>query len=221
MTNDKSLRTIPSFVRRNRMTSSQARALVNLLPNYEYKNGNDFPKLNQNTYLDIGFGNGASLVGMAQSNPDSCFLGIEIHKGGVGRLLLDAHDKQLPNIRIINDDAVEILYQRKLPMKFNGIYLLFPDPWPKKKHHKRRIFTAEFAQLAASYLKPNGYLFIATDWQHYAEEIIETMGSIPDFRPNLDPAAIKNYIERPATKYEFRGLKLNHKVWELLYTLKL
>ncbi len=211
------LRRIRSFVRRGRLTDAQARALRQLLPAYRYRPDDPALRPDRALYLEIGFGNGHSLVEMAAANPDACFLGIEVHRAGIGRLLLEIERQRLDNIRVLDADATEILQRRELALSFDGIYLLFPDPWPKKKHHKRRILTAEFARHVAAHLKPGGYFYIATDWQEYAESIVSTLQGIDGLQPVDDVRSIPGFIPRPSTKYEQRGRRLQHSVYDLVY----
>ncbi len=217
MPTSRPLRRIRSFVRRGRVTAAQARALRQLLPEYTYHPGHFPQQSGQRLYLEIGFGNGDSLAAMAAENPDACFIGIEVHQAGVGRLLLNLAQRQLHNVRLLNTDAIEVLQQGRLELLFDGIYLLFPDPWPKKKHHKRRILTREFAAQVSSHLKPGGYFCIATDWQEYADAIVTTLENVPALQPVNNPQSLPAFIPRPATKYELRGRRLKHKVIDLVY----
>lgn len=222
-------RSVRSYVKRGKITPAQLRALEELLPTYAIElsstESTDFSKLqsvthsNRSHYLEIGFGNGSSLAYMASQYPDARFTGIEVHRSGVGRLLIELNKKEIGNVQIINHDAVEVLRDYKLPLKFDGIYLLFPDPWPKKRHHKRRIVTPEFALLIANVIKPDGYFYIATDYQHYADEIQLIMHECPQFNLVSNPQTLPNLIKRPETKYEKRGLRLEHKITDLIYQL--
>jgi len=218
------LRRIRSFVKREgRMTAAQNHALEELLPRYgvtdlthnidlEQLFGRDAPR-----FLEIGFGMGSSLLEIAENNPQHDYLGIEVHRPGVGRLLIDLDNKQLANLRLINHDAVEVLQQAIPENSLDGVYLFFPDPWHKKKHHKRRIVQPEFVQMVRHCLKPGGIFHLATDWQHYAEHMM----SILSTTEGLTNKAGKEYYspreQRPETKYERRGQRLGHEVWDLIF----
>lgn len=168
--------------------------------------------------LEIGFGNGESLAQMAAAAPERNFIGIEVHTPGVGHLLKVVGEKGVRNVRVMNTDAVDILQKRIPAESLDRVQLFFPDPWHKKKHHKRRIVQPDFVKLIASRLRTGGVFHMATDWENYAEHMAEVMASSPDFH-NL--AAEAPYSprpdERPLTKFENRGLKLGHGVWDLLY----
>lgn len=170
------------------------------------------------TVLEIGFGMGASLVEMAANRPELNYIGIEVHPPGVGSLLLCCEQRAIDNIRVYREDAVDVLKQCIAPASLCGVQLYFPDPWPKKKHHKRRIVQPGFISLLAQKLAVGGYLHIATDWQNYAEHILEVMAGEPEF---VNAAGAGNYSEkpqwRPKTKFELRGERLGHGVWDLLY----
>jgi tRNA (guanine-N7-)-methyltransferase len=219
------LRRIRSFVRREgRLTKGQQRALEELLPRYgiNLQQG----ELDLNTLfgreafrvLEIGFGNGASLAEMAVNHPENDYLGIEVHRPGVGNLLLQIEKQQLNNIRVSNDDAVDVLEQQIPNASLDAVYLFFPDPWHKKKHHKRRILQPAFAQLVQRKLKSGGIFHLATDWENYAEHMLEVMSTANGFE---NSAGKGNYIARPEyrplTKFEQRGHRLGHGVWDLIF----
>ena len=187
--NDKRHRPVRSFVRRaGRMTASQQRALEELWPEY----GIDFAPVeldldsvfgrSAGRVLEIGFGNGESLVEQAGDHPDLDFIGIEVHEPGVGHCLLKAKDAGVTNLRLIVHDAIDVLAHQVPGASLSRINLYFPDPWPKKRHHKRRIVQAAFLELCASRLAPGGALHIATDWENYAEHIDETFNESSKFR---------------------------------------
>lgn len=163
--------------------------------------------------LEIGFGMGDSLVQMAMNNPDINYLGIEVHRPGIGSILASIDENQINNIRVVNHDAVEVLQKAILDDSLNGIHIFFPDPWPKKRHFKRRLIQSSFVDLLSRKLGPNGKLHIATDWKNYAEWIEEIMKENPIFLrlPENTPH------QRPMTKFEKRGLELGHGVWDLQY----
>lgn len=218
------LRTIKSFVRREgRMTAAQQRALQTLLPVYGvHPSGKiDLTQLFPNhpiRCLDIGFGMGDSLLTMAQQDPSAAYLGIEVHSPGVGSTLHRLHTLQMENIRILQEDAVQVVQHRLLDGQLDKAMLLFPDPWHKKKHHKRRIVQTAFIQSLTLKLKIGGSLHIATDWQDYAEHCLQILSSIPNLRNNSTDGSYSDRQNRPATKYEGRGIRLGHQVWDLIFT---
>lgn len=218
-------RAIKSFVlRQGRVTKAQEEALTNLWPVFGIKPSDtplDFPTLFGRVApvtLEIGFGNGDSLAQMAAAAPERDFIGIEVHTPGVGHLLKLIGDRGLQNVRVMNTDAVEILRQRIPAHSLDRVQLFFPDPWHKKKHHKRRIVQLPFVSLLASCLQTGGVFHMATDWENYAEYMAEVMQTSPDF-VNLapQPPYSPRPDTRPLTKFENRGLKLGHGVWDLLY----
>ncbi len=172
---------------------------------------------NQPTYVEIGFGMGDTTVSIAKNHPQYNYIGIEVHPPGVGRALRLTDEANLSNLRIIEHDAAEVVQQMLEQNSLSGIHVFFPDPWPKKRHHKRRLINDEFIQILTSLLIPSGYLHIATDWEEYADEILETLQS----NQNLKNSAI-DFCERPSyrptTKFELRGLKLGHDVWDIIFT---
>ena len=213
-------RTIRSFVRRTgRLTPSQAKALTELWPTYglEYANTPlDFAALferNAPRVLEIGFGNGETLVQQAIENPDCDFIGIEVHEPGAGHCLLKARDAGINNLRVIVHDAIEVL-QNQIPLaSLARVNLYFPDPWPKKRHHKRRIIQESFLNLIAARLGPAGALHIATDWANYAEYIDAVFSQTDRFncveRREHDG---DRPLDRPRTKFEARGLRKGHQI---------
>jgi tRNA (guanine-N7-)-methyltransferase len=222
-------RTIRSFVKREgRMTKAQKQALQELFPIYGLSTDqgildfNDIFKSNQKIILEIGFGMGKSLIEMAQANPNDNFIGIEVHRPGVGAILRDIKLNNLNNIRVFNDDAVEVLQKNIPDNSLARVQIFFPDPWHKKRHHKRRLIQSDFVQLIKKKLKNKGILHIATDWQDYAEEILELISKDTEFH-NLAGAekfsARPNW--RPLTKFEKRGQKLNHKIFDLMFAKNL
>jgi tRNA (guanine-N7-)-methyltransferase len=218
-------RKIRSFVRRpGRTTSAQRRALESLWPRFGATAtgetldlielfGRDAPVI-----LEIGFGDGEALFTSAANNPHIDHLGIEIHEPGVGHLLMLLERAGLTNVRIIARDAVEILDANLAPASIDVVRVLFPDPWPKKRHHKRRLVQHTFVDAVARALKPGGLLHLATDWADYAEHIAEVMAPSERFRllPAAEAAA-DPFSARPPTKFERRGRRLGHAVWDLYY----
>jgi len=217
-------RRIRSFViRAGRITEAQERALVELLPVYGIESngiidlesifGRVAPRC-----LEIGFGAGEVIGHLAQTHPDRDYLGIEVHRSGVGRLLLRAAGASLRNLRVVCDDAVQVLEERIADCSFDEILIFFPDPWHKKRHRKRRLIDAEFAALLAAKLRCNGTLRLATDWEDYAEQMLEVLNAAEGLQ-NL--SADRTYVQRPdsrpSTRFERRGERLGHGVWDLAY----
>jgi tRNA (guanine-N7-)-methyltransferase len=205
------------------MTRAQQRALEELLP--RFGPGTDTLIEPAAVYgrsapltLEIGFGNGESLATMAAADPASDFIGIEVHRPGVGHLLLELEHRDIANVRVFTIDAVEVLECCIPDHSLDRLLLLFPDPWPKKRHHKRRIVQPEFIRQLARKLVAGGILHMATDWENYAEYMLETMHAAPEFR---NCAGVGNYSPRPAsrpvTKFERRGLRLGHGVRDLVF----
>jgi tRNA (guanine-N7-)-methyltransferase len=216
-------REVRSFVRREgRMTEAQKRALDELWPRFGVETpgsrahgallreifGREAPVV-----MEIGFGNGEHLLARAQAEPDKDFLGVEVHRPGVGRVLNHAAAAGLRNLRVACHDAVEVLRDWLPERALAEILVYFPDPWPKKRHHKRRLVSPAFATLAASRLVPGGLLKLATDWAHYAEQ----MRAVLDAEPLLAGGAIARPVDRPLTRFESRGMKLGHDVFDLVY----
>lgn len=215
-------RPIRSFVRRaGRMTASQQKALEELWPEYgiEYSPlsldldkvfGRKAPRV-----LEIGFGNGDSLVQLASDYPDTDFLGVEVHDPGIGHCMIAARAAAVENLRLIAHDAVDVLHEQLAPAMLARINLYFPDPWPKKRHHKRRIVQPNFLELCASRLEAGASLHIATDWANYAEHIDEVLAASPHFEcAERREHAGDEPLQRPATKFERRGLKKGHRIWD-------
>lgn len=255
-------RKIRSFVRRaGRTTNAQSRAMNELAPQFllpfdgklfdwsifDSLSSPDQYQLPQRI-LEIGFGMGESTAHIAQVRPQDVFLGIEVHEPGVGALLKKIGELQLSNLRLIQHDAVEVLEQMIARESLDGVHIFFPDPWHKKRHHKRRLIQEDFITLLVSRLKSGGYIHLATDWHHYAEQMLLVLNQHPKLENSskqlvlLEAIELSNaeqeiggivfsqehiakphagYVERPAyrpiTKFENRGLKLGHGVWDLIY----
>ncbi len=221
------LRTIKSFVKREgRLTKGQERVLAEspyLIAhdqiNEKWNLDQLFGRVNQKRTLEIGFGDGASLSKMAEREPERDFLGIEVHRPGVGRLLLDVEAKGLTNIRAIDYDAVHVLKECIPDESIECIQIFFPDPWHKKKHNKRRIIQPEFVTQLATKLIPGGRLCLATDWQPYAEHMMAVMLASDEYRNSVE-GFVENPTYRMPTKFEARGLRLGHGVWDLVFLKK-
>jgi tRNA (guanine-N7-)-methyltransferase len=168
--------------------------------------------------VEIGFGNGENLAKMAAAHPERDYLGVEVHRPGVGRLLLALEALHLTNVRVICHDAVEVLGRQIPQHSLDEVVILFPDPWPKKRHHKRRLVQDAFVELVAQRLRPGGVLRLATDWQPYAEEMLATLTANRRLQ-NLAPGGgyIPRPAERSATRFEKRGERLGHDVWDLAF----
>ena len=223
--NGRPLRRIRSFVRRQgRLTKGQEHALENYWPvmGVEFSEepvdfatlfGRDTP-----VTLEIGFGMGASLVAMAKARPEQNFLGIEVHSPGVGACLASAHEEGVGNLRVMCHDAVEVLHKMIPDNSLSMVQLFFPDPWHKARHNKRRIVQVPFAELVKSKLKLGGVFHMATDWEAYAEHMLEVMSSIDGYK-NLSES--NDYVPRPESrpviKFEQRGHRLGHGVWDLMF----
>lgn len=215
-------RTVRSFVRRTgRITMSQQRAIRDLLPVYGIDPGEeplDYDNIfgrQADRVLDIGFGNGEALVCAAQQHPEQDFLGIEVHEPGVGHCLLIASDAGISNLKIIIQDAVEVLRERIPDNSVARINLLFPDPWPKKRHHKRRLLHTPFVDLVGEKLRPGGSLHIATDWANYAEQIDTVMSASAVFKLEEKRAHCGDRpLDRQTTKFESRGVAKGHQIWD-------
>lgn len=218
-------RRVRSFVRREgRMTDGQQRALTDLFPRYGLVPGDQPLDLAQvfgrvaPCHLEIGFGNGGNLEAMAQEHPDTNYLGIEVHRPGVGNLLLHIEQHGIENIRVICADAVEVLTHNIPPASLAAVYIFFPDPWHKRRHHKRRLVQVTFVELLRERLKPGGVLHMATDWQDYARHMLAVMRQVTGF---VNTAPGGDYAPRPdyrvLTKFEQRGMRLGHGVWDLIF----
>ena len=168
--------------------------------------------------VEIGFGNGEALVALAASRPAEDFLGIEVHRPGVGHLMLRCEELAVANLRILSQDAVDVLEQRLTPACFDEVLLYFPDPWPKKRHHKRRIVQDGFVALIASRLRTGGVFRLATDWQPYADWMLEALGRCPLLRnESPDGGWSARPASRPPTRFEVRGQQLGHAVRDLAF----
>ena len=216
-------RAIKSFVvRAGRMGTGQIRALAELGPRFvlPFKQeplkpleafGRKAPVV-----FEIGFGMGAATAQIAQTLPDHDFIGCEVHEPGVGALLKLIDEHKLSNIRIFQHDAVEVLEHMIAPASLAGVHIYFPDPWHKLRHNKRRLIQAPFVANLVKYIAPGGYLHCATDWEPYAQQMLEVLGAEPALQNTADGYAEKPSY-RPLTKFENRGIKLGHGVWDLVF----
>ena len=169
--------------------------------------------------LEIGFGNGSSLADMAERYPEYNFLGVEVHRPGVGSLLVQVNRRELNNIRVSNDDAVLVCNQQIPDGSLERVQIFFPDPWHKKRHNKRRLIQPPFVETLIKKLKPGGQIHVATDWENYAEHILEVLSANNDLKNTAEDYAPKPDY-RPGTKYEARGIRLGHGVWDLVFEKK-
>lgn len=218
-------RSVRSFVRRSgRLTPSQRLAIESLWPRYgiEFEAspldldavfGRDAPRI-----LEIGFGNGDTLVDFAAEHPDSDFIGVEVHEPGIGHCLIRLRETGINNVRLIAHDALEVLERQISVNSLHRINLYFPDPWPKKRHYKRRMIQGSFLVLCANALKSGGTLHVATDWANYAEHIEATLGEFSSFSCAEHRVHDGDQpLDRPRTKFERRGLQRGHKIWDWSY----
>jgi tRNA (guanine-N7-)-methyltransferase len=218
-------RKVRSFVKRpGRLTSAQQKALNQLLPRWGIPFGGqiDMPYIFDREalrVLDIGFGDGEALLTLAANNPTIDYLGIEVHEPGIGHLLLLLERANIANVRIIPHDAVEVLDEMLSDCQFDVVNLFFPDPWPKKRHHKRRLIQPSFIQNVSRVLKAGGVLHITTDWDDYALHIREVLKNNKQFSLSTEDEALP-LLYRPPTKFERRGRQLGHDVTELYFRLK-
>ncbi|BAL96841.1 tRNA (guanosine(46)-N7)-methyltransferase TrmB [Rubrivivax gelatinosus] len=216
-------RPIRSYVLRGgRMGTGQQRALAELGPRYVLPytaQPMDFAATFGRAapvVLEIGFGMGDATAQVAAAAPERDLIGVEVHEAGVGALLRHIGERGLENVRIVRHDAVEVLREMIAPASLAGVHVWFPDPWHKKRHHKRRLIQPAFVELVASRLAPGGYLHCATDWQPYAEQMLEVLSA--STLANTAAAYAERPAWRPLTKFEARGLRLGHGVWDLVFT---
>ena len=218
-------RPIRSFVRREgRLTSGQARALEDLWPRFGIEPGEteiDFASVFgrvASVVLEIGFGDGETFAAIAAAHPQNNYIGMEVHRPGVGSLLLRLKEQEIKNVRVICDDASNVMQSNIADESLDAIYLFFPDPWPKRKHHKRRLVRPAFIQQLRRKLKIGGTFNMATDWQDYADHMMRVMLAAKGFTNTAGKGKFSPKPEfRPETKFERRGLKLGHGVWDLVF----
>lgn len=221
-------RRIRSFVlRQGRLTKGQERALQEVWPQFGVEYAEKlldlnavFNRVESKKILEIGFGMGESTAKIAQTLPECDFLAAEVHMPGVGSLLKLIQEGSISNIRVIQHDVVEVLQHMIADASLNGVHIFFPDPWHKKRHHKRRLIQAEFIKQLCAKLKVGAYIHVATDWQEYAEWVLDVLKAEPQLQ-NTAIDLTQGYAEkpsyRPLTKFENRGIKLGHGVWDLVF----
>ena len=215
---------IRSFVnRRSHITQGQQEALDTFLTKWSLSYRPSLLNLTETfereapTILEIGFGMGETTEKIALARPDDNFLGVEVFNAGVGALLKRIEASSLNNIRIIQHDAVEVLRDMLAPQSLAGVHIYFPDPWPKTRHHKRRLIQPALIELLASRMAPGAYIHCATDWQHYAEQMLAVLSADTSFQNTCEGFAPRPEF-RPLTKFENRGLRLGHGVWDVIFT---
>ena len=218
---------IRSFVhRRAHITPSQREALERLMPlwalpyraqwlDFEQVFGRKAP-----TILEIGFGMGETTEKIALARPEDNFLGVEVFNAGVGAMLKRIDESGLQNVRVIQHDAVEVLQHMIAPDSLAGVHIYFPDPWPKKRHHKRRLIQPPLIKLLASRMQPGAYIHLATDWENYAEQMLDVLNGEPTLENSVSAGYAPRPDFRPQTKFETRGLRLGHGVWDLIFKRK-
>jgi tRNA (guanine-N7-)-methyltransferase len=218
-------RKIRSYVRREgRFTPAQRSAFESFWPDFGIDITDeklDFHSMfgrKSDVFLELGFGDGRVLKAMAARHPENDYIGIEVHRPGVGRLMRELHEEGIQNVRVSSEDGTGVLKDNIPLNSLSGISIFFPDPWHKKKHNKRRLIQQEFTSMAASRLIPGGVLHLATDWQDYAEQMLEVMAAEPLLENcSTDSTYAERPDSRPLTKYEQRGLRLGHGVWDLVF----
>lgn len=221
-------RTIKSFVlRTGRVSNRQQQGLDEWLcdyimpaPSAPWELSTEFGRI-ADTVVEIGFGMGGSLLTMAQRRPDLNFLGIEVHLAGIGSLVADLHDNGVSNVRVAPYDAVEVFKNCIMDNSLAGVQIFFPDPWPKLRHHKRRLVQPEFINLLVKKIKVGGFIHCATDWENYAEHMHAVLSAQPQLcNQSKEGGFLPRPDTRPLTKFEQRGTRLGHGVWDLIFLRK-
>ena len=218
-------RTIKSFVlRTGRVSHRQQEGLDHWLPEYVLPKPGDMWSMpsvfgrEAETVVEIGLGMGGSLLEMAKHRPELNFLGIEVHLAGIGSLVADLHDEAINNVRVAPFDAVEVFKTSIQDDSLAGVQIFFPDPWPKKKHHKRRLIQPDFVNLLVKKIKVGGFIHCATDWQEYSEHMLSVLSAEPMLvNQQKDGGYSPKPDTRPLTKFEQRGQRLGHGVWDLVF----
>ena len=221
----RALRPIRSYVvRGGRLTPSQQKAIESQWPRFGLERGQGEVGREQlfgrhaPLVLEIGFGMGDSLVEMARRHPEQDFIGVDVHLPGIGTLLRGIQEHELENVRVCQDDAKQLLSEAIADGGLDRVLVFFPDPWHKKRHHKRRLIQPDFVQLLRRKLAPGGILHLATDWENYAEQMMEVLSAAEGFQNCFGPGQFAHQHDRPVTKFEKRGQRLGHGVWDLLFT---
>lgn len=224
MESESHMRTIKSYVvRGGRLTHSQQKALDNIWPKFGLTRqigifkfqeifGNNHPVI-----FEIGFGMGDSLAQMAKDNPELNFVGVDVHPPGIGTLLRLIEEENLTNIRVVQDDAKLVLQECIADNSLDKVQIFFPDPWHKKRHHKRRLIQTEFIRSLLPRIKPGGELHLATDWENYAEQMMEVLSAIGELENQFGAGIFATKSDRPITKFQRRGERLGHDVWDLAF----
>lgn len=219
-------RPIRSFVKREgKLTKGQTNAIETLWESHGVELNNELLDLDAlfgrsaPVVLEIGFGNGQSLADMAETHQDMNFFGVEVHRPGIGSLLVQVKRRSLDNVRVSQDDAVLVCDQQIPDGSLERVQIFFPDPWHKERHKKRRLIQPTFVETLIKKLKPGGQIHVATDWENYAEHILEVLSANTDLQNTADDYAPKPDY-RPGTKYEARGIRLGHGVWDLVFNKK-
>ena len=218
-------RSIRSFVRREgRITPAQQRALKDLWPRYGVETSDvplDYAVIfgrRAPMILEIGFGNGDALVAEAAAHPEYNYIGVEVHRPGIGNLLRNLESLEISNVRVMLADAKEVLAAQIPEASLSGVHLFFPDPWPKKRHHKRRLVQPDFTVLVMRKLVPGGYIHFATDWKDYAEHMVSVLSRTPGL---VEVSGLDEFkammASRGQTRYEQRGRKLGNQIWDLVF----
>lgn len=219
------LREVKSFVlRAGKITPGQQRALNDLLPIYGIKYTDSLINLNHvfardnPKIIEIGFGMGKSTAKTALDNPDLDYVGIEVHPPGVGSILMEIEEHKLNNLKVIRHDAVKVIHAMIMDNSILGFHIFFPDPWHKKRHHKRRIIQTEFIELLVDKLIPGGYIHLATDWEDYAQWMLDMLNANSRLvNTSIGSDYVDRPITRPQTKFEERGVGLGHGIWDLIF----
>ena len=218
------IRTVKSYVvRGGRFTQSQQKALDNLWPRFGLNKLHgiiDVHKIFTNDHplvFEIGFGMGDSLAQMAKDNPDKNYIGVDVYPPGIGALLRKIEEKNLTNLRVYQEDAKLVLQECITDNSLDKVQIFFPDPWHKKRHHKRRLIQTEFIQTLLPKIKQRGVIHLATDWENYAEQMMEVLSKIKDLENSFGSGNYASEDLRPVTKFQLRGEKLGHSVWDLVF----
>lgn len=215
-------REIKSYViRSSRMTPVQKKAYNTLLKSYSINFSEDIVDFDcyfeiKDIFCEIGFGMGDATLEIAEKNRDKAYIAIDVHKPGIGKILHEIDKKGLKNIKIIEYDAVKVFEKMFKDESISGVHIFFPDPWPKKKHYKRRLIKEDFINLISQKLKVHAYIYICTDWENYANQILSVLSKINSLKNKYNDFAPKQDW-RPKTKFETKGIQKSHKIWEFYF----